>query len=177
MPHPDSSSWLIAWSLTLTACAAFTDTRRGLIPNWLTLPSLCVAPLVHAWLDGVRGLAYSFGAAALCGGVPLLLFGLRAIGGGDVKLFAALGGVLGIEQGLELQLLSYSLCTIYALCLLTYRGALFATLRRSLALLASPFLPAAGRPALPATAMTQIRLGASIFVACALLTARSALGA
>jgi prepilin peptidase CpaA len=177
MPHSAPASWLLAWSLALTACAALTDMRSGRIPNWLTLPSLCAGPLVHGWLDGVRGFGFSLGAAVLCGGVPLLLFGMRAIGGGDVKLFAALGSLLGVEQGLELQLLSYSLCTVYALCLLTYRGALFVTLRRSLALLGSAWLPAARRPALPEEAMTQIRLGASIFVACASLAARVAFGA
>jgi len=124
----------------------------------------------------MRGLAFALASAALCGGVPLVLFGLRAIGGGDVKLFAALGALLGVQAGLELQLLSYCLCAVYALCLLAHRGSLLATLGRSLALLYAPLLPAARRPALPAEAMTRIKLGGAIFAACALLAGRGALG-
>jgi prepilin peptidase CpaA len=171
-----ATSWPLLCSLALCACAAMTDVRSGLIPNWLTLPSACGALLAHAWFDGAGGLGLSLASVALCGGVPLVLFGVRAIGGGDVKLFAALGALLGVQHGLELQILSYALCAIYALCLLAYRGTLLATLGRCVALLWAPFLPAARRAALPVEAMTPIKLGGAIFAACALITVRGALG-
>jgi len=171
-----ATSWPLLASLALCACGAVTDVRSGLIPNRLTLPSLCGALIAHTWLDGAWGLGLGMASVALCGGVPLMLFGLRAIGGGDVKLFAALGALLGVRHGLELQLLSYVLCAVYALCLLAYRGSLLATLGRSFALLYSPLLPAARRPALPVEAMTRIKLGSAIFAACVLLAARGALG-
>jgi prepilin peptidase CpaA len=167
-------SWPLVWLLALTLCAAITDARGGLIPNWLTLPSLCAAPLVHGLMAGPGALGMSIGGALLCGLVPLLLFGLRAIGGGDVKLFSAIGAVAGIDLGLRTQLLSYGLCTLYALCLLAWRGALLATLGRSLALLATPFLPRARRAPPPVEAMTSVRLGGAIFAASVALAALGA---
>ena len=171
-----ASSWLTIWLLALTSLAAITDARTGLIPNWFTLPTLAMAPLVHGLLQGPGALGFSIAGAVVCGVVPLLLFGLRAIGGGDLKLFAALGALWGMQLGLEAQLLSYMLGALYALCLLAYRGTLLATLGRSLALLVTPFLHTSRRKPPPAEAMTPIRLGAAIFLASSLLVARSALG-
>ncbi len=164
------SLWSTLWLLALTLLAALSDTRTGLIPNWLTLPTLCAAPLVHALLAGPGALAASLAAALLCALVPLALFGLHAIGGGDVKLFAAIGAIGGVELGLQAQLLSYALCALGACCVLAYRGRLLATLGRSLLLL----LPRARRRP-PPEALTPVRLGAAIFAACALLLATEAL--
>jgi prepilin peptidase CpaA len=160
----------------LSSLAAIADARTGLIPNWFTLPTLATAPLVHGLIQGPGALGFSIAGAIVCGLVPLSLFGLHAIGGGDVKLFAALGALWGVRLGLEAQLLSYMLGALHALCLLAFRGTLLATLRRSFALLATPFLPKSHRKPPPVEAMTPLRLGSAIFVASALLVARNALG-
>lgn len=169
--------WAMIWLLCGTAIAAVTDARTGLIPNWLTLPSLLTAPLVHGFSAGPGALAWACLAALVCGLVPLLLFRHDAIGGGDVKLFAGLGALVGVREGLELQLTSYGLAVAYALCALTYRGEIGATLARAAALM----LPALRRDpcrALPATdALVRVRLGIPIFLAAILLQARLSLQA
>jgi Flp pilus assembly protein protease CpaA len=48
-----------------------------------------------------------------CGAVPLLLFRLKAIGGGDVKLLATVGAQLGPLLGLEL---SFAAFVVAATC-------------------------------------------------------------
>lgn len=160
-----TTTHLTAWLIALSLIAAITDARGGLIPNWLTLPSLLLAPLFQFAIAGPGACAHSLLGAICCGLVPLLLFGLRAMGGGDVKLFAAIGAIAGAGLGLEIQLTSYAMVALYALCLLAHRGQLLATLGRSLALLLAPFRPKTKRALPPPEAMISLRLGPAIFAA------------
>jgi prepilin peptidase CpaA len=142
-----------AWLLALTATAAVTDTRSGLIPNWLTLPTLALAPLAQLAAGGVADALNALGAVLACALVPLLLFALRAMGGGDVKLFGALGALCGASLGLGLQLVSYALAAVVGLAVATRRGRL-------------------------STAhATPVRLGAPVFCAALALGTRTALAA
>jgi prepilin peptidase CpaA len=84
--------------VALLVWAAAHDVRTRRIPNWLTLG-----------LMG-SGLAQSFSSLhtvtpgqSLCGlaagfGLPLLLFALNALGGGDVKLLSGVGAWLGASM-------------------------------------------------------------------------------
>src|SRR5689334_15346698 len=90
-----------------TLAAAGTDSRTGRIPNWLTLP-LLPAGLALGFVEaGLLGLGSAALGCVLCFAVP---FGLlhfsrgKAIGGGDVKLFAGLGALLGPGAGLQVEL-------------------------------------------------------------------------
>lgn len=78
---------------TIIVCAlavtgAVWDMRTGRIPNGLTIPAL-VAGLLYASDHGL--LLWSLAGAILGGGLYLLLGLAGAMGGGDVKLGAALG--------------------------------------------------------------------------------------
>jgi prepilin peptidase CpaA len=169
--------WISIALLALTLPAAIADTRSGLIPNSLTLPALAAVPLAHGLFQGPGALGLSVLGACVCGLVPLLLFGLHAIGGGDVKLLATIGALAGAQLGLEIQLVGFAFCMLYALGLLALRGQVLATLGRSLALLVAPLVPKTRRKLPPATAMTSIRLGLAIFLATATCVARSVIGA
>lgn len=155
------------WLLALCAAAALTDFRTGLIPNWLTLPSLALAPLAQLIAVGPGACGGALLGALACALVPLVLFGLNAIGGGDVKLFAALGALAGTAVGLEIQVLGYALASVWALTALAYRGALWATLARALGLLLRPLRR--GRSA--QESMHGVRLGVPVLVGagCALV--------
>jgi prepilin peptidase CpaA len=82
-----------ASAVALTAC--LTDLRSRRIPNYLTFGGAVAALVFHLVTGGLSGLGW----AAAGWGVGLLLFlpifALRGIGGGDVKLLAALGAWLG----------------------------------------------------------------------------------
>jgi prepilin peptidase CpaA len=167
-------SWAMIGLLASTAIAAVTDARTGLIPNWLTLPTLLGALLVHGFSGGPGALGWAALSGLSCALVPLFLFRARAIGGGDVKLFAVLGALVGAPSGLEVQLTSYGIAIAYAFCCLIIRGQLRATLGRALWLLSSPLR----RTSLSAAdGMLYVRLGVPIFAASALLVARATLGA
>jgi prepilin peptidase CpaA len=99
----------------------------------------------------------------LCGGVPWLVFrasGGQAIGGGDVKLFGALGALLGPTLGLELELESLVLLLGAALVRLAFRGELSALLRSVLRLVVRRFRKSSAEAA--PVALTEMRLGPAI---------------
>jgi prepilin peptidase CpaA len=150
--------------LLLAAIAAFTDVRKGEIPNWLTLPPLVVAPVVHGVMGGHAALFGSLIGLLVCSIVPLLVYYQKGMAGGDVKLFAAIGAVGGVYVGLEAQLLSLIAASIYALGQLAWNGKLFATLGNSFFVGLNPILPRRLRRTIPRELMHRIRLGAAILL-------------
>jgi Flp pilus assembly protein protease CpaA len=106
--------------LLVSGIAAVHDARSGHIPNWLVGLGLVlgaggsVAALALA--DALEALTRT-GSAALgfvaCGAVPLLLFRLKALGGGDVKLLATVGAQLGPLLGLELSFAAFVVAATY----------------------------------------------------------------
>jgi prepilin peptidase CpaA len=78
--------------------------RSRKIPNLLTVTAAGLGGLYHLATASWSGLAWSAGGAAVGLAVFLPIFVLRGIGGGDVKLLAALGAWLGPGQALWLAL-------------------------------------------------------------------------
>ena len=163
----------------LTGVAAFLDFRSGLIPNSLTLPmvalgipahvaSLALAsPSTSVWFwvgDAVLGLL-------LCSVVPLILWRTGGMGGGDLKLFAGLGAVLGARSGLEVELVAFTAAALLVPAVLAYRGQLFAVLSNTARLVTNPFLPVHKRRHMPVEMMTEVRFGPAIFLATLLVSA------
>lgn len=72
--------------------AAFTDLRRRQIDNWLNAAIALLAPAFW-WASGLElwpDAAWQLGVGLLTFVVCAILFALRMMGGGDVKLLAAL---------------------------------------------------------------------------------------
>ena len=92
--------------LLLLAYHAYTDVRSFLLYNWVTLV-LAAVGIGRAVLAG-DALAALAGAAALLTVMLAIYFASRGgMGEGDVKLAAALGVWLGVEQGLACLLLAF----------------------------------------------------------------------
>jgi prepilin peptidase CpaA len=99
MEHRDVWIWLpLAGVLALLALAALLDVRERRIPNWLTgaLAALypfyvLASPMPVAWLGAlaVAATVFVFG---------FVLFARQLIGGGDVKLLAAMSLWTGLEH-------------------------------------------------------------------------------
>lgn len=83
------------------SCAAFFDFKQHRIPDWTVFLLLCCAAFNIA--AGQAALLPSM-LGFLAAGCPLWLIaaGGNDLGGGDVKLCAALGALLGLEQMLVL---------------------------------------------------------------------------
>ncbi|MGB5811022.1 MAG: A24 family peptidase [Polyangiales bacterium] len=113
-------------ALVISAVAALADWRTGKIHNWITLPPAAGAPIAYGVLLGPRVAALSIASLLLCAVVPYGLFRCGAMGGGDVKLFAALGATTGaeLETGLEIELTSLLVATLAAMTVLVWKGRL-----------------------------------------------------
>lgn len=84
--------------LLIVLTAAVSDIRSRSIPNWLTLGGIAAGLALNTHATGLEGLKFSamgFGVAAL---ILLPLFALRFLGGGDIKLMAAVGALAGYEN-------------------------------------------------------------------------------
>jgi prepilin peptidase CpaA len=103
--------------------AAWWDATAHRIPNKLTVTGLAAAFLLRAQLGSdalVQGLA-GFGIVVL---VSVVLYAVRAIGGGDVKLLAGVGAFLGSSEVLGALGLIAILGAAFALLSVIRRGVL-----------------------------------------------------
>ena len=165
-------------ALLIAVIAAVADVRRGIIPNWLTLPWLVAAPLLHFALFGAQAALWSVVGILVCAVVPLILRSAStdAMGGGDLKLFAAFGGLLGPGLGLEVQLASMLVLALYALGVLAFRGKLLRTLSNTLLIAVNLVRPQAKRRAVEPELLTSMRMGAAILTALVLVVAQRHVG-
>ena len=107
-------AWLLAsWGLdgpvlaaalfsAILVLAMVTDVEHRLILDVVTMPGLLLALLVNTlmspvdWWRWVGGAAVGYGVFWLAAAVGRRLFGEGALGGGDVKLAALVGGMVGL---------------------------------------------------------------------------------
>lgn len=112
----------------LVVAAAVYDARQRRIPNWLTLPGLLAGLLLSTILDGLDGLRGAALGTALALAVYVPLYALRALGGGDVKLMAAVGALAGPSNWLAIFAITSVAGGAAALLLILARGRLGQTL-------------------------------------------------
>ena len=108
----------------LVVVAAFLDLRSRQIPNWLTLPAAAAGLAANCYLSGWTGLKSSLLGLLLAFAVYTLLFALRAMGGGDVKLMAAVGAFTGPEHWLWVFAITSIVGGIFAVVTLLTRGGI-----------------------------------------------------
>jgi prepilin peptidase CpaA len=177
---PESSYHVVLIvAVVVTAIAAVYDMRSGQIPSWLTTPALLAAPIFHfaryaiahqGMESSLQEAGYSLLGAAVCSVVPLILFRQSAMGGGDVKLLAALGAILQTRVGVEAQMCGFFAGALLAPAKLAYEGKLFATLKNAFAIGLNLFLPKTRQRSIEESALSWFRLGPAIFLG-TLLTA------
>lgn len=124
--------------IALLAGAAFWDLRYRKIPNLLTMPALLIGLALQVAAEGGPGLLDSF--LGLGAGFLLFLFPFLsgAMGGGDLKLAAAIGALKGwlfLLQAMAVSIVAGGfLILIYAI----YKGRLKETLMKTIGYLAIP---------------------------------------
>jgi prepilin peptidase CpaA len=163
--------WTIVAALVVAATAAWTDIRTGEIPNRVTLIPLALAPLVHAGIAFAAersaraafvGAGASLLGAAVCLLIPLALFRVGAIGGGDTKLFAAIGAIGRPEFGVHAETYAFVLGMVYAVALVFRQGKLASTLGNVGAIFRGAARAPSQAASAPASQMTQVRFGPAI---------------
>ena len=114
---------LLAIAIALGCLAAFDDLRRNAVSNWINGVALLAGLLYHAICHGWAGFGLAAAGALLGFVVFLIFYCLGAMGGGDVKLMAAFGALLGPSGILLAALLAAPIgALIAAVCLAWNRG-------------------------------------------------------
>jgi prepilin peptidase CpaA len=131
-------------SIGVCILAAMFDASTGRIPNRLTYTAILagllfnalgtVFQLVHlpvaaTWLGtGATawgsGLADSLAGFAVCAGIGVVACLMAGVHGGDLKLLAALGALLGLSQTGEVLMLALGIAVLYSLLNLAVVGRL-----------------------------------------------------
>src|SRR4051812_48613515 len=116
-------------AIAVAAIGAVIDWHKGEIPSWVTTPAMRLAPFLHfaryklaheTAEDSLYEAALALGGGARCAIVPLILYRQSAVGGGDLKLFVALGALLQPRRGVEAQMYSFFAGAILAPAKLAY---------------------------------------------------------
>ena len=113
---------------TLVLAAAATDLHRRRIPNWLTFSGAAAGLFLNAITSGWAGVKNSLLGMILGFGFYLLLYSLRAMGAGDVKLMAAVGAMVGPGHWLLIFMASAVAGGVLALLCVLWKGRLKTTL-------------------------------------------------
>ena len=107
----DRGFFLIALCFLVCGAGAWVDVATRRIPNPLTYPALLIGLTVNALLppvliasgavvamiwSGATGLTDGLLGFGLCAVIGVVSFAFRGVGGGDVKLLAAVGAMLGL---------------------------------------------------------------------------------
>lgn len=121
------------WVCVIVVAVAVTSdivTRR--MPNLVTLGGLVVGLCIHGaagfvaggFGGGLRGVGASLLGALACGIIPFMAWKKGEMGAGDVKLFAAIGALVGLGIGfdVEARAFAFSLLVLFPYRLIRHRA-------------------------------------------------------
>jgi prepilin peptidase CpaA len=157
------------WVLgAMLAAAAIDDAVTGKVRNIITLPCIVVGLLGHAVISG--GLTLQAAAIGMAAGfVPAFIaWKFGAIGGGDVKLMAAVGALAGWRFAITAMFFGLGVAVVMALVMLVAGRQLRATFKR-IGLFAYLAASGANPPGPTDKTSRKLPLGLSLCVGCAIV--------
>jgi prepilin peptidase CpaA len=105
------------------------DVRYRRIPNWLSVSGVLLGIALNTFLyQGWPGARLSLVGMAAGFGVYFLLYALRAMGAGDVKLMAAIGSIIGWQDWFGTFLITALIGGAMALILVALKGRVKTTM-------------------------------------------------
>jgi prepilin peptidase CpaA len=165
-PLPIASQVLLC--LIVIPCGIY-DYRSQRVPNWLTLPGILLGVGFNTFRAHTAGLWVSIQGLGLALAIYGLLYLLRALGAGDVKLMAAVGAVVGPAHWLRIFILTALCGGVVALVLIVVRGRFRHTLSNAglvLASLGRGRAPHRASPELDVRSTAGMRLPHAVMIAC-----------
>lgn len=152
--------------VVLVLAAVYTDLRYGKIYNFMTIPAVTLGMALNVALHGPSGLGIALGGigVALAAWVAGMALGGR-LGGGDVKLLAAVGALCGARFLVTAFVVAAFAGGLLAVLVALRRRELLSTLRRCALWLACrlglrcPVAPAPGESGLRIPYALPIALG------------------
>jgi prepilin peptidase CpaA len=90
------------WISGIVGVAAIVDdVARRKIANWIPFSAFAAGLILQTIQGGWRGTGAALAGTAAGAGVFLIFYMMGGMGGGDVKLMAGFGAVLGVQRLLE----------------------------------------------------------------------------
>ena len=132
--------------LAFVCACCVVDVRTRRIPNALSGSALLVGVGLNAWFHGAAALAWIVAGAGLMLVLLLPAFALGGIGGGDVKMMAAIGALIGPRLLLSSLCVGLMLGGVFMVVHLARRAQLGETLARSRRMLTNALLSRSADP-------------------------------
>jgi prepilin peptidase CpaA len=117
---------------------AYTDVRYRRIYNYITIPAIVLGVLIQYLFNGIDGLTMSLLGTGTGLGLFLLFYLLKGIGGGDIKLLAAVGALQGYIFVVYTAAMAVLLAGSYVLIHAARKGMLGMVLRSTCSFILSP---------------------------------------
>ncbi|HMC58337.1 MAG TPA: A24 family peptidase [Candidatus Solibacter sp.] len=133
LPTPGVEALLLA----LVLGAAVYDVRYRRIPNWITVLGALLGVLLNTFPGLLyqhflkvdwSGLWFSLAGLGFAFGIYVVLYALRAMGAGDVKLMAAAGAIVGWQNWFGIFVITAIVGGVMSLILITLSGRVKKTL-------------------------------------------------
>jgi prepilin peptidase CpaA len=112
----------------LAVAITYMDVRYRRIPNLLVLATLLGGLTLNTAFNGSHGLLMSLEGFALAFGLMFLLHAFGTMGAGDVKLFGAIGAIIGVSLVLPTMLIVAITGGVFAVCKMVYARRTVTTL-------------------------------------------------
>jgi prepilin peptidase CpaA len=162
----------ISLFIPLAIAIAYYDVRYRRIPNRLVLATLVSGLILNSLFGGLAGLYGSVSGCLLAFILMFILHIFGAMGAGDVKLFAAIGAVTGVQFVLPTFLIVVLTGGLLAVVSMIRAGAVITTMHRVLQILVG-LLPGWEMPkfAVPSDRKHTIPYGVAITVGTIISTA------
>jgi len=126
---------IIALLVPLAIIITYYDVRYRRIPNAFVLATLASGLIINTIYSGLNGTLMSLGGCAIAFMLMFILHIFGAMGAGDVKLFAAVGSLMGTNLVLPTFLVVILTGGAFALLLTLRLGAVRTTMQRVLQIL------------------------------------------
>ena len=162
----------IVFLIPLAIIIAYYDVRYRRIPNPFVVATLLSGVVMNAVFGGLPGLVTSCAGCLFAFVLMFLLHVFGAMGAGDVKLFAAIGAVMGAHLVLPTFLVVILTGGLLAMISMIRAGAVFTTMHRVLQIFVG-LLPGWEMPrfAVPTDRRTTIPYGVAITIGSLISTA------
>lgn len=106
--------------IPMTVLITYWDVRYRRIPNELVLVTLIGGLTLNTIFDGPHGLLISLAGFAFAFGLMFFLHAFGTMGAGDVKLFSAIGAVVGVSSVLPTLMVVALTGLVFAICKMIY---------------------------------------------------------
>lgn len=102
-------------------CAVYTDMTQTRVSNRLIMLGLIIGFIFRLWSEGLMGVFFYVVNIFIPVIFLYLLFQMRALGAGDIKLFSMLGAFISVEQLLKLMMAAFCVGAILGICKILYQ--------------------------------------------------------